>query len=1057
MYIKEYTDRLLTPIRYALKDNTLEFEMRIKESLNESITSEMFYNVMKRIKGIPTVDFIEEVDSLDIFLEEYDNIRVTIYGNENITKYCQTNDIKNIDKKYIEMIKKTIVRNVDVNDYKIRFSLKREEFLDTNTTLREIMKTWTSLKKMFRYKKRFVYRSQDSLFQYDLTLVKTSTKKTIRAANSFMKKKQIKDHMKKYIVKPDYVVDLDSWFDGIGEDEDVEMIGRKKTSYIYTKNMQKSNVLENPLDYEIELEFIGNKLNAKLDERKVLINMLQYTSVILQSVQKSYYIISEPEKRNVIDQYKKIMKDYKFRGPQNVTLELKHVIEKKYKDYQNGVSIRKGYSVTEKADGERNLLIILEDGSFYLMNRRNTVKKLNCKCEVLKNSILDCEYLIKDKEGNNINLLMLFDIYFYNNIDVRNRYLYRSQEEMREGKIEISRYEYLSEVSDIIDKQLQVDDSNNIIINKKKFYFGDDSDYDNKINEEIEKLEAMMIELEEEDPKIEEIKNQITEYRSDTQIFKEANKLYSKEYIYHIDGLIFTPRKLGAGENPENPKRDNFDGRWNVSFKWKPPEENTIDFLVSVKKDPENEQNDLVSYMTVNGEVIPYKTLILMVGYNPVIHTKHNSVRVLNEKLTFDERYYPVVFQPTEPYIKDIHYAQIPIKNDTIYCEDDNIIIDNCIVECKYDKNDTNFPWKPLRLRDNLKPNDFITANNVWNSIHNPVTTQMIKSGNIDIDYESNIYYHSTERRSSKKTKPMNDFHSYIKKKIITENCLGDRNIIDLCVGKGGDINHWMDTKPNIIVGLDINKDNLSNVNNGVCNRILSKYSENPEANAYLLNSLMIWADTSKNMSNSEAGKDDLNKYYLDVIYGNIPKESITNGKMRQLYNICNVEENMGFDLVSCQFAIHYFFGNKIDLETFLRNVTSVLKPRGRFVGTCFNGSYVFEQLKYNNMIEDRSNECWKIIKKYKKNVFNADESSLGYEIDVYNESIGHVFSEYLVNFEYLISMCAKYNLRLVESVDFKNVFDEVSSVSYGDIKSMTPELKTLSFLNTYFVFEKIE
>ena len=92
MYIKEYTDRLLTPIRYALKDKSLEFEMRIKEALNESITSEMFYNVLKRIKGIPSVNFIDEIDSLDILLEEYDNIRVTIYGNENITK-CLSKDI----------------------------------------------------------------------------------------------------------------------------------------------------------------------------------------------------------------------------------------------------------------------------------------------------------------------------------------------------------------------------------------------------------------------------------------------------------------------------------------------------------------------------------------------------------------------------------------------------------------------------------------------------------------------------------------------------------------------------------------------------------------------------------------------------------------------------------------------------------------------------------------------------------------------------------------------------------------------------------------------------
>ena len=61
---------------------------------------------------------------------------------------------------------------------------------------------------------------------------------------------------------------------------------------------------------------------------------------------------------------------------------------------------------------------------------------------------------------------MLFDIYFYNNTDVK-RYLNRSEEEKREGKGN-NGYEYLSEVSDIIDKQSK-DDSNNLIINKKKF------------------------------------------------------------------------------------------------------------------------------------------------------------------------------------------------------------------------------------------------------------------------------------------------------------------------------------------------------------------------------------------------------------------------------------------------------------------------------------------------------------------------------------------------------------------------------------------------------------
>ena len=117
----------------------------------------------------------------------------------------------------------------------------------------------------------------------------------------------------------------------------------------------------------------------------------------------------------------------------------------------------------------------------------------------------------------------------------------------------------------------------------------------------------------------------------------------------------------------------------------------------------------------------------------------------------------------------------------------------------------------------------------------------------------------------------------------------------------------------------------------------------------------------------------------------------------------------------------------------------------------------MFNQLKNAPFIEDDKNNSWKISKKYSKNEFNPNESSLGYEIEVYNESIGETFNEYLVNFEYFISMCAKYNMRLVEKVDFKDIFGEISNIKYGNITAMNEELKTYSFLNSYFIFEKGE
>jgi len=141
----------------------------------------------------------------------------------------------------------------------------------------------------------------------------------------------------------------------------------------------------------------------------------------------------------------------------------------------------------------------------------------------------------------------------------------------------------------------------------------------------------------------------------------------------------------------------------------------------------------------------------------------------------------------------------------------------------------------------------------------------------------------------------------------------------------------------------------------------------------------------------------------------------------------------------------------------YLSNVSKSLKKKGRFIGTCLDGSKVFNELKTVNEISnyDGDTMCWKISKKYTNKKFTQNEKSLGLEIDVYNESIGITFKEYLVNLNYLVSLCSKHNLKLVEVSSFESLFDNLSSIDYGDILKMTDDLKKYSFMNSYFIFEK--
>ena len=81
-------------------------------------------------------------------------------------------------------------------------------------------------------------------------------------------------------------------------------------------------------------------------------------------------------------------------------------------------------------------------------------------------------------------------------------------------------------------------------------------------------------------------------------------------------------------------------------------------------------------------------------------------------------------------------------------------------------------------------------------------------------------------------------------------------------------------------------------------------------------------------------------------------------------------------------------------------------------------------------------NTIWKISKKYTKERFDDDDSSLGLEVDIYLESINQTLTEYLVNFNYLRDKIRKHNLDLVENKSFKDSYDSIvsSETSYGDI-----------------------
>ena len=304
---------------------------------------------------------IQEEETLDItFADKSITERITISNNTNIRKYCKSGTLTGIPEKNIKIMKKErVFPTTNVKDYGIRFNLKRETEVPLGSSeIQTLLRNLKSSEKNFRYKKRYSFTTKDNLFSFDMTVVKSSESREVRAPSQKKAKRDIKPFLRKYVIAPEYENNPDAWFDSLADDDVVELVGKKYMELVPKKDIKAANVFTNKMNYEVELEYIGNKIGGKKESNDtVLQKLIENVGYILKRFRTITFLLAESKKDDFFNIYKSLIGNHKFSGPNNVTLEYHNAVQRSYTDYYNTVNIRKGYSVTDKADGERNLLV----------------------------------------------------------------------------------------------------------------------------------------------------------------------------------------------------------------------------------------------------------------------------------------------------------------------------------------------------------------------------------------------------------------------------------------------------------------------------------------------------------------------------------------------------------------------------------------------------------------------------------------------------------------------------------------------------------------------------
>jgi len=376
---------------------------------------------------------------------------------------------------------------------------------------------------------------------------------------------------------------------------------------LYFQEQKKPNLSTLPPTYELEVELDRSGFPKEgSDPDAPFKKLIQGVGDILRGIQGCPILTRKSTKDTVLKAYKELTKTEKFRGVAPITLELQNITAEATPGVPN---LRSGYNVTDKADGLRVHGFTDDSGELFMIDMAFNVYRTGFKHPSCNNSLLDGEYVTQDKLKQPIQALLFFDIYYLGKQDVTGEQFMDPSAARDASKT--YRFDLMNQwIRTWNEGKVSLLHSNTLHIAVKEFRFPTPT----------------------------------------VSIFQKAAEVLDRKEArnYYTDGLIFTPNLLPLPANPGV--------GFPEQFKWKPAEDNSIDFLALTQKDPMNKSIDQVS-ITIHPksyETVRYKTLQLFVGSSEDPAYRDPRATILNELPLPNSRdrgrmkYKPVPFIPKE-------------------------------------------------------------------------------------------------------------------------------------------------------------------------------------------------------------------------------------------------------------------------------------------------------------------------------------------------------------------------------------------------------------------------